>query len=50
VATDETAITSPGAVLHGELAEVRVYDRALDNEERSSVESSLVTNYGIDSS
>ena len=53
-AADSTALgafpgSSPGAVLHGELAEVRVYDRALDDEERSSVEPSLATKYGIDS-
>lgn len=40
-------IESPSEVLHGSVAEVRVYDRALPDDERSFVESALLDQYSI---
>lgn len=36
-----------GEFWHGDIAEIRVYDRALSNEERRSVESELAERYGL---
>lgn len=49
---DSTAIgsfptDSPETLLHGEIAEVRLYDRALGDGERSSLEDQLRSKYGI---
>lgn len=50
-AADSTALcafpASSPSTLTGEVAEVRVYDRTLTEDERSSVESSLMDKYGI---
>lgn len=43
------ALPSPSEVMHGSIAEVRVYDRALGDNEREFVESALLEQYGIDS-
>jgi hypothetical protein len=39
--------SSPSTVMHGEIAEIRAYDRALDDEERSTVEAELANKYGV---
>jgi hypothetical protein len=43
------ALPSPSEVMHGSVAEVRVYDRALPDNERSFVESALLEEYDIQS-
>ena len=42
-------IESPSEVLDGTVAEVRVYDRALTDDERATVETTLLDQYGIGS-
>lgn len=49
---DSTAIGSfptsqPGSAMSGEIAEVRVYDRAVTDDERNRIESDLMDKYGI---
>jgi len=39
--------SSPSTLMHGEIAEIRVYDRALDEGDRSTVEADLLDTYGI---
>ena len=43
------ALPSPSEVMHGSIAEVRVYDRALADDERAFVESALLDEYDIQS-
>lgn len=50
--SDSTAIgsfpqSSPSTVMHGDIAEICVYDRALKNNERISLEEQLLTKYDI---
>jgi len=52
---DSTAIgafpqSSPSLVLSGEIAEIRVYDRVLSDDERSTVERNLMSKYDIEGS
>jgi len=49
---DSTAIgtfpqSSPGALMHGDIAEIFVFDRAVGDEFRSSLEGALMEKYGI---
>jgi len=49
---DSTAIgafpqSAPESLMHGEIAEIAVYDRALTDGERSAIERELMGNYGI---
>jgi hypothetical protein len=49
---DSTAIgafpqSSPGVLMHGEIAEIFVFDRALLDQERAALESSLFDKYGV---
>jgi hypothetical protein len=51
-AADSTAVgafptSDPGSLMHGEIAEVAVYDRALDGERRAAVEATLLEKYGL---
>lgn len=49
---DSTAIgafpeSEPGTLMHGEIAEVAVYGRVLEDAERSAIENELMAKYGI---
>jgi hypothetical protein len=49
---DATAVgafptTTSGSRMHGEIAEVRAYDRGISDSERGQIESELMSKYGI---